>query len=122
MSNLARGADTKIQAFFEAGVANLLMDRLENSPMSVADLTEACWLLTYFTAHELDAVKLLVDAGLVNILEKHEKLAETSPECAVPLVRVLGNVSAADSNSAVAIMQNVTFSSLLTRLLSSEHR
>ncbi|CAI5723248.1 unnamed protein product [Hyaloperonospora brassicae] len=94
LSNLARGFETRAKPFVDAGIIPVVVQGLARpragALFSDDIVVEVAWLLSFLTAREEECLRLMLDAGLVDVLLPY--FSTTDHVLLTPILRVFGNV------------------------------
>jgi len=139
LGNLSRGGDTQAAPFLEAlgrggafaplahlqaCVAGGVAAGVPGAEARLGVASEICWLLTYLTAREPEAVEALLGAGLCDALVAALGVVVNTPQAtrelfglATPALRTCGNVLAGPDAWAPGVLRNsagLDFAQVLT--------
>jgi importin subunit alpha-6/7 len=90
LSNLARGT-TPAGAFIETGSINLLLSLLTIGDKNIS--VEVWWIFSFLTAKDIGSVDILIQQGLIQILEQTIANLNSNDITSIPVIRVLGNLT-----------------------------
>ncbi|KAL1916649.1 uncharacterized protein VTP21DRAFT_5353 [Calcarisporiella thermophila] len=121
LSNLARGANPRLDDFFDAGISELLFQHLAKDEAGEV-ISEVSWVLTYLTCKNEQNILRLIREGLVPLLVKCMPRMVDRGALAIPLIRTLGNIASGPDEFDDELLKEPQFLPLLLKYIQSECR